>query len=122
LDDHRAIPVLPCRDLAAAIAFYSALGFTLAEEFEGGYAILEVGPHELHLAACDPFDPAQSLVAVYLRVADVEAWHARALGLGLPASGIPRLHPLENKPWGLREFALIDPDGTLIRIGTVMEE
>jgi len=27
---------------------------------------------------------------------------------------------LEDKPWGLREFAVIDPDGNLIRIGQVI--
>jgi hypothetical protein len=24
---------------------------------------------------------------------------------------------LETKPWGMREFAIVDPDGNLIRIG-----
>jgi hypothetical protein len=24
---------------------------------------------------------------------------------------------LEDKPWGLREFAILDPDGNLLRIG-----
>jgi hypothetical protein len=29
---------------------------------------------------------------------------------------------LEDKPWGLREFAIVDPDGNLLRIGQVIEE
>jgi hypothetical protein len=28
---------------------------------------------------------------------------------------------LEDKPWGLREFAVIDPDGNLLRIGQLLE-
>ena len=27
---------------------------------------------------------------------------------------------LEDKPWGMREFAVIDPDGSLLRIGQVI--
>jgi hypothetical protein len=27
---------------------------------------------------------------------------------------------LEDKPWGLREFALIDLDGNLLRIGQII--
>jgi hypothetical protein len=27
---------------------------------------------------------------------------------------------LADKPWGLREFALVDPDGNLLRIGQVI--
>jgi hypothetical protein len=29
---------------------------------------------------------------------------------------------LEDKPWGLREFAVVDPDGNLIRIGQVIDK
>jgi uncharacterized glyoxalase superfamily protein PhnB len=35
----------------------------------------------------------------------------------LVALGVPNLHPVEEKPWGMKEFALIDPHGNLIRIG-----
>lgn len=35
----------------------------------------------------------------------------------LPAAGIPRLVRAENKPWGMRELALVDPNGNLIRAG-----
>ena len=36
---------------------------------------------------------------------------------GIERAGIPRMERLENKPWGLKEFALLDTDGNLIRIG-----
>lgn len=35
----------------------------------------------------------------------------------LPTAGIPRLVRAENKPWGMRELALVDPNGNLIRAG-----
>ncbi len=36
-----------------------------------------------------------------------------------PKQGIPRMDAIENKPWGLREFALVDEDGNLLRVGQV---
>jgi hypothetical protein len=38
----------------------------------------------------------------------------------LPNKGIPRMESLEDKPWGLREFAIIDTDGNLLRIGQII--
>ena len=40
----------------------------------------------------------------------------------LPRTGIPRMDTLQDKPWGLREFAIVDPDGNLVRIGQVLAE
>ena len=57
------------------------------------------------------------LARAYLRPADVDALDAEWAALGLPAAGIPRLVRAEDKPWGMRELALIDPDGNLIRAG-----
>ena len=38
-------------------------------------------------------------------------------GVGLPeAKGQPRLHPPKLEAWGGRVGALVDPDGTLIRL------
>jgi hypothetical protein len=38
----------------------------------------------------------------------------------LPRKGIPRQDVLEDKPWGIREFAIVDPDGNLLRIGQTL--
>ena len=56
----------------------------------------------------------------YLRVADVQSIYEAVSVLGLPSTGIPRVVALEDKPWGLREFAVVDPDGNLLRIGQVI--
>ena len=37
--------------------------------------------------------------------------------LKLPSEGIPRLTAPVDQPWGMREFALVDPSGNLVRIG-----
>jgi hypothetical protein len=38
----------------------------------------------------------------------------------LPRKGIPRQDVLEDKPWGMREFAIVDPNGNLLRIGQTL--
>ena len=40
----------------------------------------------------------------------------RAAGLPETTSGWPRVHPLVREPSGLRIGALVDPDGTLLRV------
>lgn len=120
LPRERVAPILPARSLAETRAFYEHLGFTTVgwwPQTFGGYAILARGDLELHFFAFPDLAPHDSYAQCYWRVADVDALHAEFSRLGLPADGIPRLTALEDKPWGTREFALVDPNGTLARIG-----
>src|SRR5438128_9337942 len=57
------------------------------------------------------------LNARYWRVQDVDALYAECRDSGLSRSGTTRLSPVENKPWGMREFGITDPDGNLVRGG-----
>lgn len=114
-----AIPTLPARSLADTRAFYEALGFAV-ESFEQGYLIATRGSLELHFFPYPDLDPAGSSFGAYLRVADVDALHAAFGRARLPRQGIPRLTAPEDKPWGLREFALVDANGSLLRCGSVI--
>lgn len=113
----RAIPILPGRSLPRTLAFYERLGF-VGEIVGEGYAIAARGDVELHFFRHEALVPASSDFMCYLRVADVDAWHAAFAPAGLPATGIPRLTAPEDRAWGMREFALVDEDGTLLRVGT----
>ena len=75
---------------------------------------------ELHFFLHAHLVPAESHAGCYIRVAHVDAFHAACAASQLPASGIPRIDRLEDKPWGLREFAIVDADGNLLRIGQVI--
>lgn len=119
-DRDLAIPILPSRSLPATLAFYAKLGF------EGGilgahddYAILTRGDLELHFFAHPALVPARSHFMCYLRVGDVETLYRALAAAALPRHGIPRMDGLEDKPWGMREFAVVDADGNLLRIGQV---
>ena len=118
-----AIPTLPCRSVAAAVAFYKRLGFEGgAHEHNGDYAILRRGAVELHFFTHKELVPADSSAGCYIRVLDVESVYRSFSSSQLPRAGIPRMDTLEDKPWGLREFAVVDPDGNLLRIGQIISK
>lgn len=120
--DDLAIPILPSRQLSETVAFYTRLGFQGGVHgFDQGYAVLSRGAVELHFFAHSSLVPSESSAGCYIRVQDVAAIYASWSACKLPSQGIPRMHTLEDKPWGHREFALIDPDGNLLRIGQVIE-
>ena len=102
-----AIAILPCADLDASRAFWETLGFTAASVYEAnGYCILrDAHGASVHLTRVDGVDRAGNAHGVYLYSEQVEALAAR---FGCVA---------EPKPWGVREFAVFDPDGTLVRVG-----
>jgi catechol 2,3-dioxygenase-like lactoylglutathione lyase family enzyme len=116
-------PILPSRDLSATAAFYERLGFEQTGRWDDEYLIVMRGEVGLHFV-CDPgVDPYSTASACYLYVEDADALHAEYSELDLPGEGIPRLHgaPVETD-YGLREFALVDPDGNLLRIGSFVAE
>lgn len=123
MEDHDlAIPILPCRSVSTTTEFYRRLGFQGgAHEFNRDYAIFRRGSIELHFFTHPDLVPAESSAGCYLRVRDVQSIHDVCAASGLPRHGLPRMDRLEDKPWGLTEFAVVDPDGNLLRIGQVIE-
>jgi catechol 2,3-dioxygenase-like lactoylglutathione lyase family enzyme len=115
-----AIPILPSRSLSDTLAFFQRLGFAGKIHHYGDYAILTRGTVELHFFTHRELRPAESSAMCYIRVADVESIYRAFAAARLPREGIPRQDALEDKPWGLREFAIVDPDGNLLRIGQTL--
>lgn len=117
----RAIPTLPAISMEDTLAFYRRLGFVCeVASANGDYAIAERDSLEVHFFLYEKLLPAESSFGAYFRVNDVDGLFADFSALTLPSSGIPRITKLENKPWGMREFAIIDENGSLIRIGEVL--
>lgn len=112
----RLTTILPCNDLDASEAFYNRLGFTRPERPPPGeedtYRMLSDGQGgELHLtdAVEGWLVPGRNPFGLYLYTEDVDALAAR-----FPAEIAGKA---EDKPWGMYEFALSDPDETLVRVG-----
>jgi catechol 2,3-dioxygenase-like lactoylglutathione lyase family enzyme len=108
-------PALPARDLNATEAFYRRLGFATPFH-DSGYLVVRHGDGRpgcgLHFWPCAE-EAVLAASGAYLYVDDADAFHAACL-----AADAPRTLPPEPKPWGLREGALWDPDGNLLRFGT----
>lgn len=111
-------PILPVRDLAAALEHYRRLGFEV-EAYAGadfyGYATRD--DVSLHLALVHDLDPSLSNVALYLYVDDADALAAEWAGAGTGGT----TNTPEDTEYGLREGAHIDPDGNLIRFGSALD-
>ncbi|QYZ70658.1 bleomycin resistance protein [Neotabrizicola shimadae] len=109
-------PILPSRDIARTEAFWHGLGFE-TEYIDADYLLMKREGAEVHFFAHSTLNPAQNDHGAYLRPSDIRALHAEWSALDLPDRGIPRYVALEEKPWGMAELALIDPDGNLVRAG-----
>ena len=106
---------LPARDLAVAEAFYARLGFETVFR-DDGWMILRRGPLELELFPHPGLDPLTSAASACVRVADADRLHAEWAAASLPPTGVPRMTAARDEPFGFRVFALVDPDGNLLRV------
>ncbi|WP_422770765.1 bleomycin resistance protein [Plantactinospora sp. WMMC1484] len=108
-------PVVPVRDLDAALDRYRRLGFTI-RPYSGTerYGFVQRDSVSLHLTEWAEHDPARTAAAVYLYVSDADALHTIWAKSGVEG----RLGEVHDTPYGLREFAFVDPDGTLHRVGS----
>lgn len=119
-----AIPILPARDLVETRVFYERLGFEAAgwwPDTFGGYAILRRGDLSMHFFRFPELSPLENYGQCYWRVEDVDAFYREIQRTDLPDSGTPRLTALEDEPWGMREFAIVDPNGNLVRVGQALQ-
>ena len=109
------IPKLPFIDKAQTLQFYvNQLGYVMRSDY-GDYIIVGLPNAELHFFSFPELLPDKSDFMIYLRVDD---------GIGELYQAIQKqgvsIHPnakLESKPWGQQEFAIIDPNGTLLTFG-----
>lgn len=106
-------PILPTSDIDASIDFYRELGFEVVS-YDSGYAWVRSCSWEyLHLRRVDELDPAANEASAYVHVADPDAWRT-AFVTAAPSVAVG---DVADMPWGMREFALTDPSGNLIRFG-----
>jgi len=115
-------PIVPSADFNKTSDFYKPLGFRVTALYEEeGYLILEREGVEVHFYRSESNDPATSACMAFVRVSDARELWEEFQKLSLPLEGIPRVTPAEDKPWGICELAVVDPDGNLLRIGHILE-
>lgn len=107
-------PKLPMRDKALTKDFYlNNLGFMELADF-GDYLMIRKDNIEIHFFEFKGLDPKENYGQVYIRTDDIDILYQSLL------DNKTSIHPnghLENKPWGQKEFALLDPDNNLLTFG-----
>jgi len=106
------VPILHVADARASIDWYARLGFEVEWEhvFEPGmplYVSLRRGSARLHLSEHSGDGGRAS--HVYLYVQDVDS---------IDRAGVVP----EDRPWGMREAVLTDPDGHVVRVGSPLRD
>lgn len=113
------IPKLPMRSKSATRDYYiNQLGFTdIGSADFDGYLIIKKDNLEIHFFEFVGLNPSENYGQVYIRTNDIEALYQSLLDSNI------RIHPagnLQNKPWGQKEFALLDPDNNLLTFGQTL--
>jgi predicted enzyme related to lactoylglutathione lyase len=106
-------------DFERSFRFYAeSLGLHVHREWSSGSTrgvVFFLGGGFLELSGCSRTEASES-VALWLQVRDVDA-----VGHELKNAGVDIIELPTDKPWGLREMQLRDPDGLSIVIIEVPE-
>lgn len=109
-------PKLPMRNKAITREYYiNKLGF---QEYGNadydGYLMLQKDKIQLHFFEFKELVTKKNYGQVYIRTDDIDGFYQSLLDKKIP---IHPNGPLKEKPWGMKEFSLLDPDDNLLTIG-----
>lgn len=109
-------PKLPMRDKTLTRKFYiDKLGFQqLGNADHDGYLMVHRDNIQIHFFEFKELDPKENYGQVYIRTDDIVKLYQSMLDKKLS------IHPAGNlqiKPWGQKEFSMLDPDNNLLTFG-----
>lgn len=108
-------PKLPMRNKAITKAYYKQLGFAQWGHADyPDYLMLQKDAVEIHFFLFTELDPKENYGQVYIRTNAIEELYQSFLDNNI---AIHPNAPLQTKPWGQKEFSLIDPDSNLLTFG-----
>jgi len=112
-----AVPILASLNADETIAFYTQkLGFTFRANWDG-YLIFSRDDIQIHLWPTSDEEVPKN-TGCYVNVTEVDSLYNEYLPLGI-------IHPngkLENKPWEMRQFSILDNSGNIIHFGEDISE
>lgn len=109
-------PKLPMRNKTATKDYYlNQLGFQLFGDHDfDGYLMVKKDNIQIHFFEFKNLNPLENDGQVYIRTTHIDQLYQSLLDSKV------HIHPdghLETKPWGQREFSLLDPDHNLLTFG-----
>jgi uncharacterized glyoxalase superfamily protein PhnB len=119
-----AAPQFLVEKLDDSLAFYEErLGFTRDFVYEGFYASVSRDGAVIHLKCAPKLEAdrahrrSEEHLDAYVIVQGVDALHDELVGRGAPIT-----RPLEQRPWGTRDFYVEDPDGYILCFSEAAEK
>jgi len=108
-----AVPVLASLNIGKSLRFYQEkLGFDRIGYQDEHYAVVCRDKIEIHFWKCNnKIHPENT--SCYIRVKGVDELYEEMKQMGV----VHPNGPLKNKPWRIREFAILDEDGNMIKFG-----
>ena len=105
--------IVPCNDLPKTRDFYVDLGFEIRHE-QTDYVILRKDEVSLHVTFSEGWyiDPKLNNTQIRIETDNVDALYAKCQELDI----VHPNGPLELKPWGSKEFTILDPDNACIAL------
>jgi hypothetical protein len=113
------VPKLPMRNKTITKNFYEQqLGFSYigSDDYEH-YLIMEKDGLQIHFFEYKELNPLENYGQVYIRTNAIDVLYQTFLNNKVA------IHPngaLAIKPWGVKEFALLDPDNNLLTFGQIV--
>ncbi len=106
---------VPARDFERSKAFYAALGFEVLWSSED-LAYVRYGDTSFLLQNFYVEEHTVNFMMHFL-VENVDDWYKHVTASGVIEKFGVRVEPPQDRPWGLRDFPLVDPSGVLWRVG-----
>lgn len=113
-------PKIPMRDRTTTKDYYvNKLGFSeLGDTEYPDYLMVKKDQIQIHFFLFKELDPKENYGQVYIRTDDIDGFYQSLLDNKIT------IHPngaLQTKPWGQKEFSLLDPDNNLLTFGQPIE-
>tara|TARA_R110002073_G_scaffold14554_2_gene59357 strand:+ start:40118 stop:40468 length:351 start_codon:yes stop_codon:yes gene_type:complete len=107
-------PKLPMRDKNITREFYvNQLEFQEIGDYEG-YLMVQKDTIEIHFFEFKELNTKENYGQIYIRTNDIDGLYKTMIDNKI---AIHPNSPLQTKPWGQKEFALLDPDSNLLTFG-----
>ena len=109
-------PRLPVQDIEEALSFYrDRLGFELGWKWGNPVTHANICRDSISLDLIAVPNGKQGTAMVYIQVKGVDAYYSELTGRNVKSSG------LDDRPYGMRDFEVIDPSGNRLAFGEQKE-
>lgn len=107
------MPIFTVRDLVAALDYYErVLGFTVGWKSGDPPRLASVCRDRVEVNLAQSGEPTIAISKVYVQMSGVEQYYDE-----LVAAGARIAVPLAERPYGMKDFRIVDPSGNELSFG-----